>query len=192
MGATAVHWPVPPPAGFSVDDLFTARDLPRRTELIDASLVFSCPPRAFHSTTVDLLVAGLRDTAPEEFRVRREMTVVLDRHNAPAPDIVAVRPRAATGPDLMGYEVKDVLLAVEVVSPDSASRDRTTKPHKYAAAGIEHFWRVEEEPAGRPVVHVYELDPVTRDYVHSGRYRQLLEVAEPWSVRIDLARIDCL
>ncbi|MET7932536.1 Uma2 family endonuclease [Streptomyces sp. NPDC005322] len=61
------------------------------------------------------------------------------------------------------YEAADVPLAVEVVSPDSEDRDRDTKPRKYAAAGIPHFWLV--GMAGErdhPAVHTYEPDPVTK------------------------------
>ncbi|NUW39714.1 Uma2 family endonuclease [Nonomuraea rhodomycinica] len=49
---------------------------------------------------------------------------------------------------------EDVHLVVEVTSEPSIDRDRTTKPAKYAQAGIKHFWRVEEEgPLRAPVVH---------------------------------------
>lgn len=90
--------------------------------------------------------------------------------------------------DLTRFEAKDVLLAVEVVSPDSESRDRTTKPQKYAAAGIPNFWRVERGgTGGEPVVHVYELDPLTKAYVHMGMQREQLKVDKPCPIEIDLA-----
>lgn len=43
-------------------------------------------------------------------------------------------------PKICAYQAADVLLAVEVVSPDSGARDRETEPHKYAGAGIPSFW----------------------------------------------------
>ncbi|MFQ6141763.1 Uma2 family endonuclease [Streptomyces seoulensis] len=191
MGAPDVHWPVPPPGGFTLDHLFAERETPRHTELIDASLVFASPPRAFHVDTVDLLVAGLRAAAPDDLRVRRETVVVLDRCNAPVPDVIVVHAQADAGRDRTSHAVRDVRLAVEVVSPDSASRDRTTKPHKYAAAGIENFWRVEEDgTTGRPVVHAYELDPVTGRYLHADTYRDRVRTGKPCPVEIDLTRID--
>ncbi len=67
------RWPVPPLDGYTVDDLFTLPDLPPHTQLIDGSLVFVSPQRLFHSTTIDLLVTGLRSTAPAEVKVRRQM-----------------------------------------------------------------------------------------------------------------------
>ncbi|WTB90333.1 Uma2 family endonuclease [Streptomyces cellulosae] len=187
-----VQWPVPPLDGYTVDDLFTLPDLPPHTELIDGSLVFVSPRRRFHGNMVDLLVFGLRGSdLPAEFRVSREMTVVLDRRNGPAPDVSVIRTDAITGPEQRSYRANDVLLAIEVVLPESESRDRTTKPHKYAAAGIPNFWRVEASGTdGRPVIHVYELDPLTRAYIHTGMHRDRIKVDKPYSIDIDLTAID--
>ncbi|MET9305067.1 Uma2 family endonuclease [Streptomyces cellulosae] len=187
-----VQWPVPPLDGYTVDDLFTLPDLPPHTELIDGSLVFVSPRRRFHGNMVDLLVFGLRSSGlPAEFRVSREMTVVLDRRNGPEPDVSVIRTDAITGPEQTSYRANDVLLAIEVVSPESESRDRTTKPHKYAAAGIPNFWRVEASGTdGRPVIHVLELDPLTRAYIHTGMHHDRIKVDKPYSIDIDLTAID--
>ncbi|MGV9344776.1 Uma2 family endonuclease [Streptomyces spiralis] len=188
-----VEWPVPPQDGYTVDDLFTLPDLPPHTELIDGSLVFVSPQRRFHANVIDLLVTGLRSSLPAELRVSREMTVVLDKRNGPEPDVSVVRADAITGPGQTSYQAEDVLLAVEVISPDSESRDRTTKPHKYAASGIPNFWRVEEDGGtGRPIVHVYELDPMTKAYVHMGMHRDRIEVDKPYAIDIDLTAVDRL
>ncbi|MCT7356159.1 Uma2 family endonuclease [Streptomyces sp. 15-116A] len=189
MGETDVHWPVPPHNGFTFDDMQASRDLSRRVELIDASLVFTSPLSAFHVDTVDLLVHGLRSTLPKEFRVRREIPVILDRSNAPAPDVTVIS--AHVGRDQLSCEPLDVHLAIEVVSPDSESRDRTTKPYKYGRAGIPHFWRVERDGTGRkPLVHVYELDPITRAYVHTGMHRDRIKVDKPYAIDVDLTAIE--
>ncbi|MFB7460830.1 MULTISPECIES: Uma2 family endonuclease [unclassified Streptomyces] len=187
------HWPVPPLDGYTVDDLFTLPDLPPHTELLDGSLVFVSPQRRFHFLVIDLLVNGLRSSLGPEFSVEREMTVVLDDRNGPEPDISAVRADAVTGLDQTRFRAEDVLLAVEVVSPDSESRDRTTKPQKYAAAGIPNFWRVEQNgTTGGPVIHVYELDPMTKAYVHMGIHRERIKVDKPYAIDIDLAAVDGL
>ncbi|MFJ9887341.1 Uma2 family endonuclease [Streptomyces sp. NPDC091287] len=186
--AHSSRWPVPPQDGYTVDDLFTLPDLPPHTELIDGSLVFVSPQRDFHSTMIDLLVTGLRSTAPPEVRVRREMTVVLDRRNAPEPDVSVVRTEAVTGLDVTRYQAADVLLAVEVVSPDSEARDREAKPHKYATAGIPHFWLVEMTGTDQhPVVRVYELDPVTKAYALTGIHHDRLKTGVPFPVDIDVS-----
>ncbi|MER5971620.1 Uma2 family endonuclease [Streptomyces sp. NPDC002055] len=186
--------PRPPREGCTVDDLFGLAGLPPHTELIDGSLVFACPQREFHSLAVDLLEHGLRCTVPERFRVRRDMTVVIDRWQAPEPDVSVVRAEAATGLDLTAYQAADVVLAVEVVSPDSEKRDRERKPQLYAQAGIRHFWRLEKGEDGRPVVYVYELDGGTNAYGLAGIHHDRLKLTVPFDIDIDidLAGIDTL
>ncbi|MEU9555460.1 Uma2 family endonuclease [Streptomyces fumanus] len=112
----------------TVDDLLGLPDLPQRIDLLDGTLIRHGPQNLFHSHTVDLLVHGIRRCAPAGFAVARNMTVVLDRHNAPEPDVSLLRADAALGPEGMSYQVEDVLLAVEVVTPDSASRTARSSP----------------------------------------------------------------
>ncbi|MEU8957615.1 Uma2 family endonuclease [Streptomyces sp. NPDC048518] len=187
------RWPVPPPTGYTVDDLFTLPELPLHTELIDGSLIFVSPQSYLDLLSIKLLERGLEQTLPSELKVVREMNVVIDERNAPEPDLSVVRASAITDDRLSRFPVKDVLLAVEVVSPESESRDRTTKPQKYAAAGIPNFWRVEQSGSGRrPVIHVYELDQVTNAYVHVGIHRDQIKVGKPYDIDIDLTAIDLL
>ena len=197
MTAEPLHhsssWPVPPEDGYTVDDLFDLPDLPPHTELIDGSLILVSPQRNFHADVIDLLVAGLRATLPDDLRVKREMTVVLDRRNGPEPDISVVRADSVTGPRQTRYQASDLVLAVEVVSPDSEARDRDTKPHKYAKAGIPHFWLVEmagEQDA--PVVHTYLLNPISKTYDSTGTHIKQLAVDQPFVVDIDLTSVDQL
>lgn len=191
--AAASPWPVPPREGYTVDDLFNLPGLPPHTELIDGSLVFVSPQRDFHSLAMYLLESGLRRTAPDELRVKREMAVVLSPQTAPEPDISVVRAEAVTSRRQTQYEAADIVLAVEVVSPESEERDRDTKPHKYARAGIPHFWRVEMSGDGeRPVVYVYELDPTTMVYAVTGIHHDQLKLSVPFAVDIDLTEMDHL
>ncbi|SCK28485.1 Endonuclease, Uma2 family (restriction endonuclease fold) [Streptomyces sp. WMMB 322] len=191
--AAESRWPVPPRQGYTVDDLFNLPDLPPHTELIDGSLVFVSPQRKFHSLAMYLLESGMRATVPETLRVRREMAVVLSPGTVPEPDICVVRAEADKDGRQTRYEAEDVVLAVEVVSPDSQERDRDTKPHKYARAGIPHFWRVEMSgDEDRPVVYVYELDPTTMVYAVTGIHHDQLKLSVPFQVDIDLTGIDHL
>ncbi|MFJ2148317.1 Uma2 family endonuclease [Streptomyces microflavus] len=184
-------WPVPPPDGYTVDDFFTLDDLPPHTELIDGSLVFVSPQRKFHTLAMYLLEQGLRQHVPDDLRVRREMAVVLGKRNAPEPDLLVVTAAADGDQRTTRYQATDVLLAVEVVSPDSEDRDRDTKPHKYAAAGIKHFWLVEMTgEKDRPMVITYELDPVNKVYVSTGVHHDRLKLSAPYDIDIDLAAID--
>ncbi|WP_167503467.1 Uma2 family endonuclease [Streptomyces malaysiensis] len=186
-------WAFPPPGGFTADDLDRMPDLPPHTELIDGSLVFVSPQRHFHSLAMYLLEKGLRASVPESLRVCREMTIALDKRNRPEPDISVLRAEAVSAEaDETGYDAADAVLAVEVVSPESEDRDRKRKPQLYAEAGIRYFWLVEKEQGRRPVVHVFELDPVTRAYVPTGIYRDRLKVSVPFTIDIDLTEIDHL
>ncbi|MFE7356041.1 Uma2 family endonuclease [Streptomyces sp. NPDC057543] len=183
------RWPVPPQDGYTVDDLFTLPDLPPHTELLDGSLVFVSPQRRFHAKMIDLLMIGLRATIPDDLKAEREMTVLLDRRNGPEPDVSVVRADAATDLDLTRFQASDILLAVEVVSPDSEARDRDTKPQKYAGAGIPNFWLVEMAGTDQhPVVRVYELDPVSKSYALTGIHHDRLKTGVPFPIDIDITR----
>ncbi|MFF4092522.1 Uma2 family endonuclease [Streptomyces sp. NPDC001834] len=185
-------WPVPPEDGYTADDLFTLHGLPPHTELIDGSLVFASPQRKFHTLAMYLLEQGLRGHVPEDLRVRREMAVVLGKRNVPEPDLVVVTAEADGDQRQTRCQAADVLLAVEVVSPDSEARDRDTKPHTYAGAGIPNFWLVEMAENDRPVVWTYQLDPVGKKYVFTGVHHDRLKVSVPYDIDIDLTAIDRL
>ncbi|WP_240327548.1 Uma2 family endonuclease [Nocardia farcinica] len=88
--------------------------------------------------------------------------------------------------DRRGSGLRDLVLAVEAVSPDSEERDRETKPLKYANAGIPHFWRVERGSDDRVVVYAYELDRVSARYVPIGIFHDRLKLPVPFPVDIDL------
>ncbi|MFP3969174.1 Uma2 family endonuclease [Actinomadura fulvescens] len=184
-------WLIPPEGGFTASDLDNLPQLPPHTELIDGSLVLVSPQANFHVLTMDLLVSVLRRMAPDDLRVRREMTVTLGRRQRPEPDVLVLRAEGVKGLDQTTYRPEDVVLAIEVVSPDSEERDRKRKPQLYAAAGIPHFWRV-ENGGGRPVVYVYELDPATSEYFMTGVHRDRLELSVPFGIDIDLTEIDRL
>ncbi|MFB9680645.1 Uma2 family endonuclease [Streptosporangium vulgare] len=184
-------WVFPPQEGFVAEDLDRIPQLPAHTELIDGSLVFVSPQASFHTRAVDLLVDALRHAAPADLRARREMSVILGERQRPEPDISVIHASAEHGMEQTFYRAEDVVLVVEVVSPESAGRDHDRKPVLYAEAGIAHFWLVENQ-SGRPAIYVYELDPVTRSYALTGIHRDRLKVSAPFDVDIDLARIDRL
>ncbi|GAA1759025.1 Uma2 family endonuclease [Streptomonospora arabica] len=181
-------WPIPPPEGYTAEDLDRIPDLPQHTELIDGSLVFVSPKTLFHMLVIDHLRAELRQKPPH-LRSRRAMSVILGPRQRPEPDLVIVDSSAEESPDLTAYRPESVVLAVEVVSEESEVRDRERKPQLYAQAGIKHHWRVENED-GRPVVYVYELDPATGAYVASGIHRDRLKLAVPFDIDVDLTAID--
>ena len=100
------------------------------------------------------------------------MTVKLDHCNRPEPDLLLTT--AEYDGDRTWFTPDEVQLVIEVVSPESAHRDRTVKLRRYAEAGIPHYWCIEDE-GGTPVVHVYELDEATRVYAPAGIFRDTLK-----------------
>ena len=132
---SAPEWHRPPVEGYAADDLDRIPDLPPHSELIDGTLVIVSPQKAFHTIMLDLLAEELRRLAPVDlFRVRREMSVVLDSRQRPEPDLIILRADATKDMHAMWYPREAVVLAVEVVAPESAVRDRVRKPRGSRAA----------------------------------------------------------
>ena len=185
MSLSAVPDWVRPAGGVTAMDLDLLPDLPPHTELIDGGLVFVSPRREFHMSVVSLLEFSLRACAPKEWRVVREMSVVLDERQRPEPDVSVVSREFTDDDSTTWYPASAVLLAAEVVSPDSQVRDRERKPQLYARAGIKHFWRVEEDD-GRAVLYVYELDPATSAYALTGIHHGRVQLTVPFPIDLDL------
>ena len=179
-------WMRPPRAeGWYAEDLDHLPEAPRHTELIDGALVFmTSPQRIWHMLLIDALKQTLIAQAPPGINVAREFTITLDERNRPEPDLIVTT--AALELDRTWFAPEDVRLVVEVVSPESAHRDRTVKLRKYAEAGIPHYWIIEEEDAA-PVVHVYELDGPTKTYVPVGIVRDVLDRPVPFPIRVELS-----
>ncbi|MFI6577659.1 Uma2 family endonuclease [Nocardiopsis sp. NPDC050513] len=184
-------WFTPPPGGWTADDM---DDLPPgapRMELIDGALVLLSPQTGFHSKVMRRLANALEDASPAGVDVMHEMTMKLGKYQRPEPDVLVYRFEEGDEEHLDWYRAthvpaEDVLIAVEIVSEESQDRDRTTKPLKYAQAGIPHFWRIEQEDGG-PAIHVYELDGV-RDprYVPITIARDRLKLDVPFTIDIDV------
>ncbi|GAB2589877.1 Uma2 family endonuclease [Streptomyces capparidis] len=181
-------WMRPPRAeGWFAEDLDHLPEAPRHTELLDGALVFmTSPQRSWHGRLVTGLTVALMEQAPDGLEVEREMTIRLDARNRPEPDLLVTT--APYDPDRTCYKPQQVVLVVEVVSPESAHRDRTVKLRKYAEAGIRHHWRVEDENTV-PAVHVHELDEPTGAYAPAGIFRHSLRLPVPFGIDIDLDRL---
>jgi Uma2 family endonuclease len=138
-----------------------------------------------------VLERGPDRTSPPEYLTRREMTVALGPQQRPEPDVMVVRAESNTGLGQTSFQADDVVLAIEVVSPDSLIRDRERKAQIYARSGIPHFWRLENAD-NRAVVYVYEIDPATSAYSPTGIHHTHLKLDVPYPIDIDLTEIDRL
>ncbi|CAL9546046.1 Uma2 family endonuclease [Streptomyces sp. enrichment culture] len=181
-------WPVPPDDGWTADDLDRLPGLPQHTQLIDAGLVFPCPQSAFHERATSFFGRQLTTSAAPGLDVLCRFSVDVDRQNRLEADVIVLQEAALMCPEQTRVPAAAVVLVVEVTSPDSVSRDRETKPLKYARAGIAHYWRVENEK-GLAVVHAFELEPTTRAYTSVGIFRERMKVSAPFPMDLDLTGI---
>jgi Uma2 family endonuclease len=182
-------WPVPPLGGWTADDLDRLPNLPPHTELIDGSLVFVSPQTFFHMNGVDFFHWRLKSAVPAGLLVLREFTIDIDWQNRPEPDVVVCRAEEMRLHNQTRISSESVVLAIEVVSEESKSRDRETRPLKYARARIPHYWRVENNGTGSAVVHAFELEPATGVYVATGIFHDRMKVSVPFPLDLALTEI---
>lgn len=164
---------------YSAEDLDRIPDLPRHTELIDGNLIFASPQGLFHYLAMDAIKSALRRAVPSHLFMRRE---------APESGALVVDPVALGGIHQTGFQAAEAVLVVDVVSPESVSHDRKLKANLYAAAGVPHFWLVDDVD-GKTVIEVWKLN---RDLGRSekvGDCDEFLEIEEPFPVALDLWEI---
>ncbi|HET9016402.1 MAG TPA: Uma2 family endonuclease, partial [Thermomicrobiaceae bacterium] len=138
-------------------------DLPKHTELIRGTLVMS-PQKAWHLFAIRMFEYALREQAPDDCVVFREMAIRKTNRSAPEPDISIVH-ASAVDLDKSVYLPHEVLLVAEVISPESEERDRDDKPVMYAHMGIPTFWLIERGADDTPVVHEH--------YLYAGVYKPM-------------------
>lgn len=181
---TAVPTNIPPPGGWSVDDLDGMPEDGRKRELIDGALLMSPSPTDFHQSLAWRLAAALDESCPLEYSVTQAVEVRLNSRRCLVPDVQIVA-NQANGKPRGWFGPHEVVLVVEIVSKNSKAMDRITKPALYAQAGIPHFWRVETE--GEVVVETFDLD---RDiYRASGRWTDVVRLSRPWPLEVAVKRL---
>lgn len=153
-----------------------------RIELVDGVLHVMTPPTARHQIVMMRLAQSLLRRCPEHLIALHEQEIRLADDHRRNPDVLVVR-RAAVNLDWFSFAPKDVLLAVEIVSPGTQTADRKHKPAEYADAGIPFYWRV--EPIPEFAVHTFQLDE-TDVYESTGVFRAGDVIAVP---RLDWADI---
>jgi Uma2 family endonuclease len=185
MTTALPEWFYPGPDGGWTADMLDRLPpgVPRHVELIDGSLIMMSPQTAFHMFVLRRFEQELIPS--DDLAVVREMTVTLGIRQRPEPDIMVVDKAALMTMKTTSFKAENVHLAVEVVSPESIDRDRTTKPIKYSDAGIRHFWRIEQE-GDQPVAYTFELEPAVKAYVPTGIHRGRLRINIGFDVDINL------
>ncbi|QNK80799.1 Uma2 family endonuclease [Nakamurella sp. PAMC28650] len=137
-------------------------DLPeegyRWAELAEGVLQVSPSPAMKHQLASSELLLALGPTARVAgFRVVTDMDVLVDPvfpATVRRPDLSIVDLSSADPERLVA---RNVVLAVEIVSPGSGHRDRVTKPSVYAKAGILSYW-ILDIAGSAAVLDVFELE----------------------------------
>lgn len=176
----------PPQGGWTTDDLDTLPEDGVRRELLDGVLHVSPSPSSIHQVIAARLVVALEESCPDDLFVSQANDVQISSRRLFIPDVLVTTFEAARR-NSGKFVPAEVRLAVEIVSPSSASMDRVMKPALYAKAGIPHYWLVEIE--GGLVVHTYQLDHEEEVYQPSGTFTDTIEVSDPWSIEIALKRL---
>lgn len=171
--------PMPMSDVWTVDDLDLLPDDELHYELVDGILKVSPPAPIPHNALATTLAIRLAPLLDRSWLVVAPGAIEFDQHNRREPDLMVMRRAAATTKN--AYPA-DVLLAVEVMSPSSRTDDRLVKPAQYAAAGIEHYWRIEPR---EPLLITHVLDGQT--YRETGRFTDEVVIDAPVAARFRLA-----
>ena len=137
-----------------------------RIELLDGVVQVMTPATMRHQIVVQKLRASMETVCDEALKIVWEQEIRFTDLRRRNPDVMAIQ-AAAYDIDGYSYSPADIVLAVEVVSPGTQTIDRLHKPAEYAAARIEHYWRVEIAPEVE--VHTYRLGESGR-YLESGLF----------------------
>ncbi|MFV2086747.1 Uma2 family endonuclease [Micromonospora sp. LOL_021] len=176
-------------ADYSIEDVLALPADAPRVELLDGVLTVVPSPTLDHQDISFLLCAWLRRHAPDGYRATQAVGVAVGPRNTYEPDVLLHR---AEGSRDRHYLTPDeVLLVVEVVSPATRRRDRFDKPAGYAAVGIGHYWRVEQDPVR---IYAYRLGDRPgasgeREYALVGESADLLELDAPFPVKLPISEI---
>lgn len=169
-------------AGYSVEDVLNLPDDAPRVELTDGVLTVVPTPSGGHQKINWRLVGWLERYLPEGLEPQLAVGVMIDYGTTLEPDALVL-----FGPvdyDKHYYHPRQVAVAVEIVSPSTRRRDRMEKPVLYAAAGIPHYWRIEQDP-----VHVYAYDLVDGRYELVADSADELVLTEPFEMRLPIEDI---
>ena len=136
--------PVPQPIS-TIEELLALPEDGLRHELLDGEHIVTPTPRPAHERMVQELWFVLRSaigerTDLEAFGARADMR--LGARTLVQPDVFVIQNPAA-GRVRDWAEAPIPLLAVEVLSPSTAARDRGSKRRWYLRAGVEEYWIVD-------------------------------------------------
>ena len=169
-------------AGYTLEDVFKLPDGAPRVELIDGVILVVPSPTGKHQNIANLLWLWFRRQVSLDYEPLTAVGVAVSHRNTFEPDVVLLR--RPIDVESHYYSPEQVLIAVEVVSPSTRRRDRFEKPGDYAAAGIPHYWRVEQDP-----IHVFAYDLRDGRYELAADSAELLTLTKPFEIELAIRDI---
>jgi len=137
--------PAPYPPVTTIEELLALPEDGLRHELLDGEHVVTPAPSLPHQAVVrDLLLALQRALAGRDdvALFTSPADIVLGPKTLVQPDLFVVR--KTPGQPLRAWsDVGVPLLAIEILSPSTAARDRGTKRRVYQHAGVAEYWIVD-------------------------------------------------
>jgi Uma2 family endonuclease len=169
-------------AGYTVEDVLNLPHDAPRVELSDGVLTVVASPTGRHQKINWRLVAWLERHLPAGFEPQFAVGVVTGYRSTVEPDALILH--SPVDLDHHFFEADQVVVAVEIGSPGTTRRDRFEKPGLFAAAGIPHYWRIEQDP-----VHVFAYDLSGDRYELVAESDTELVLTAPFEIRLPIADI---
>jgi Uma2 family endonuclease len=169
-------------AAYTLEDVLKLPYDAPRVELRDGVAVVVPTPSIGHQQIGNLLWLWLREHSPEEFESVTAVGVAFGYQDTLEPDVLLIRRPVALDNHFVTPE--RTVLAVEVVSPGTKRRDRLEKPAEYAAAGVPHFWRIEQNP-----IHIFAYALGKTGYELVADATEELVLMEPFEIRLPIRDI---
>ena len=169
-------------AAHTLEDVLNLPDDAPRVELSDGVMIVVPSPTLGHQFIGNLLWSWLAQHAPEQFAPATAVGVAVTVDSTLEPDVLLLRRPLV----LINHFVtaSQVIIAIEVVSAGTKRRDRLEKPVEYAAAGIPHFWRIEQDP-----IHVFAYALGKSGYELVADATDELVLTEPFEIRLPIRDI---
>ena len=136
-----------PIADWTVERVLALPDDGNRYEVVDGELLVSPAPSLFHQVAVAAL-ARILDPFVSAHRLgyvlHSPADIEFDDRTLVQPDLFVAPPVERRRPRSW-KEIRQLLLAVEVLSPSTARADRQVKRRRYQRHGVAEYWVVDLE-----------------------------------------------
>jgi Uma2 family endonuclease len=165
------------PGEFTLADLDAMPDDGMRYELVDGTLLVTPSHLPIHQDAVLQLGVRLLAACPPDLKVYiAPVDFQPDGHKSLQPDVLVCRRT-----DVGRKAIEHLLLAVEVLSPATRSKDLVWKRLAYAQSGVQSYWIFDPEEV---VLTVLELED--GQYVEQAVVKgdDVFEAELPFAVRV--------